>query len=248
MVEGSSTSQVITICLCAANGSIKALSGSGISTMSDSAMPFHPAIEEPSNILPSSKVASSIVCAGKLTWCCTPRMSAKRRSTKATFSSFRVFRILSAAAMAEEPRRRGMLLLGKACAKLVESKISNLHQGFARNALFWCARSHHMCAGVAIRSAQLFRVVIPHDLADVGAQTPTCFRQPLHLGDVICTGACISVEIGRFVDELDHDGAAADGVRHHAGVAAEILVVLHRSPSMAVRFPNCRADVRPRAA
>ena len=50
----------------AMNGSITAVSASGISTMSDSLMPFQPEIEEPSNILPSSKVDSSMVEAGKV--------------------------------------------------------------------------------------------------------------------------------------------------------------------------------------
>ena len=37
------------------NGSRMAVFGSGMRIMSDSLMPFHPAIEEPSNILPSVK-------------------------------------------------------------------------------------------------------------------------------------------------------------------------------------------------
>ena len=49
--------------------------------MSDSLMPFQPEIDEPSNILPSSNSAGSTIDTGKVTWCCTPRMSAKRRST-----------------------------------------------------------------------------------------------------------------------------------------------------------------------
>ena len=41
------------------NGSTTEVLSSGIRIMSDSLMPFHPAIEEPSNILPPSKKSSS---------------------------------------------------------------------------------------------------------------------------------------------------------------------------------------------
>ena len=44
------------------NGSMTAVAASGIRIMSDSWMPFQPAIEEPSNILPSSKVLSHQAC------------------------------------------------------------------------------------------------------------------------------------------------------------------------------------------
>ncbi len=54
MVLGSSTSQVRINVGCAVNGSRTAVDGSGISTMSESLMPFQPVIDEPSNILPSS--------------------------------------------------------------------------------------------------------------------------------------------------------------------------------------------------
>ncbi len=65
IVLGSSTSHCSSRVLSAVNGSMTALSGSGISTMSDSLMPFQPAIDEPSNILPSSNSDSSTECAGK---------------------------------------------------------------------------------------------------------------------------------------------------------------------------------------
>src|SRR5580704_13932152 len=45
----------------AKNGSIVAVTGSGIRHMSDSLIAFQPAIEEPSNIRPSAKVSSSIM-------------------------------------------------------------------------------------------------------------------------------------------------------------------------------------------
>src|SRR5271163_1380724 len=54
--------------------------------MSDSLMPFHPAIEEPSNILPSLKNPSSTSRVGTVTCCSLPIVSVKRRSTN--FASF----------------------------------------------------------------------------------------------------------------------------------------------------------------
>src|SRR6201996_9119974 len=50
IVLGSSTSQLRISVGCAENGSISAVSASGISTMSESLMPFQPVIDEPSNI------------------------------------------------------------------------------------------------------------------------------------------------------------------------------------------------------
>ena len=77
-------------------GSRTALSGSGMSTMSDSWMPFQPAMDEPSNILPSSKNPSSTILAGTLTCCSFPRVSVKRRSMNFTSFSAIVFNTSSA--------------------------------------------------------------------------------------------------------------------------------------------------------
>ena len=55
-------SQKMMSCGCAANGSITAVAQSGISSMSDSLIAFHPAIDEPSNITP--EVRNSLVHAG----------------------------------------------------------------------------------------------------------------------------------------------------------------------------------------
>src|SRR5688572_10924998 len=66
---------------------MKAEPASGIRIMSDSLMPFQPAIEEPSNILPSVKRLSSTVEAGTETCCSLPRVSQKRKSTNFTFLS-----------------------------------------------------------------------------------------------------------------------------------------------------------------
>src|SRR5437762_14282268 len=55
MVVGSITSQRMSTVVSSKNGSMTAVVGSGMRIMSDSLMPFHPAMEEPSNILPSWK-------------------------------------------------------------------------------------------------------------------------------------------------------------------------------------------------
>src|ERR1700693_2306479 len=68
----------------AKNGSIVAVTGSGIRHMSDSLIAFQPAIDEPSNINPSANVSSSIIPASKVTCCHLPRGSVKRRSTYLT--------------------------------------------------------------------------------------------------------------------------------------------------------------------
>ena len=74
-------SQRIFTCVSSAKGSTTQLVASGRRTMSDSLMPFQPAIEEPSNILPSSKNSSSTRPAGIDTCCSLPFVSVKRKST-----------------------------------------------------------------------------------------------------------------------------------------------------------------------
>ena len=59
-------------------------------------MPFQPAIEEPSNILPSAKNASSTTWAGTLTCCSLPRVSVRRKSTNLTPFSFMSLRTSAA--------------------------------------------------------------------------------------------------------------------------------------------------------
>src|SRR5947209_8963507 len=76
----------------AKNGSIVAVTGSGIRFMSDSLIAFQPAIEEPSNISPSANASSSIMPASKVTCCHLPRGSVKRRSTYLTSLSLIAFR------------------------------------------------------------------------------------------------------------------------------------------------------------
>src|SRR6195952_2650835 len=91
-VVGSSTLQVMTMVVSAKNGSIVAVTGSGIRHMSDSLIAFQPAIEEPSNMVPSLKISSSIIVMSKVTCCHLPRGSVKRRSTYLTSLSLIDFR------------------------------------------------------------------------------------------------------------------------------------------------------------
>src|SRR6185437_9951302 len=83
----------------AENGSMTAVSGSGIRIMSDSLIAFQPAIEDPSNMMPSRNTSSSIVETCCAVCCHLPRGSVNRRSTystecslsiSSTFSTFEV--------------------------------------------------------------------------------------------------------------------------------------------------------------
>ncbi len=60
---------MMTMVDCAKNGSMWTVSGSGISTMSDSLMAFQPAIEEPSNMTPSANMSSSTSTTSIVTCC-----------------------------------------------------------------------------------------------------------------------------------------------------------------------------------
>src|ERR1700741_2872053 len=70
---------------------MQALSGSGMSCMSDSWIAFQPAIEEPSNMMPSLNVSSSIVETSVVTCCHLPRGSVNRKSTYFTSLSLIIF-------------------------------------------------------------------------------------------------------------------------------------------------------------
>src|SRR5256886_9646791 len=66
------------------NGSMRALTASGISSMSEDWMPFQPAIDEPSKAWPSSNLSLVKCLTGTVTCCSLPRVSVKRRSTNFT--------------------------------------------------------------------------------------------------------------------------------------------------------------------
>src|SRR6266566_1557370 len=71
---------------------MQALSGSGMSCMSDSWIAVQPAIEEPSYMMPSLNVSSSIVETSVVTCCHLPRGSVKRKSTYFTSLSLIIFK------------------------------------------------------------------------------------------------------------------------------------------------------------
>src|SRR5689334_14974013 len=77
--------------------------------MSDSLMPFQPAIDEPSNILPSRNSSSSTRCDGIVTCCSLPRVSVKRRSAYLTSLSL-INLITSAGFIFRDPLRKGLSL------------------------------------------------------------------------------------------------------------------------------------------
>src|ERR1700689_656369 len=72
-----------------------AVAGSGIRIMSDSLIPFQPAIDEPSNILPSVKNPASTRRVGIVTCCSLPSVSVKRRS--ANLASFSLINLRTSA-------------------------------------------------------------------------------------------------------------------------------------------------------
>src|SRR5579871_3577148 len=70
---------------------MQADAGSGIRHMSDSLIAFQPAIDEPSNIWPSTNVSSSIMPMSKVTCCHLPRGSVNRKSQYLTSLSLIIF-------------------------------------------------------------------------------------------------------------------------------------------------------------
>lgn len=75
--------------------SMTAVVASGISAISDSLMAFHPAMDDPSNMIPSSKESSSMNSDVIVRCCHFPLGSVKRRSTNLTSCSFRTRRTSS---------------------------------------------------------------------------------------------------------------------------------------------------------
>src|SRR3989442_9860447 len=96
---GSITSQVMLSVVSSVNGSMRAESGSGESSMSDASIPFHPAIDEPSKAWPLSNLSCVNTFAGTWTCCSLPRVSVKRKSTNLTSLSLIVLSTSAGAAM-----------------------------------------------------------------------------------------------------------------------------------------------------
>ena len=86
-MTGSRTKQLRLRVLCWRNGSMTAVSGSGINSMSDSWISWNPRIDEPSNPSPSSKTPSFSSWAGTEKCCMSPGKSQKRKSMISTPSS-----------------------------------------------------------------------------------------------------------------------------------------------------------------
>src|SRR6056300_554263 len=95
MVLGSTMSQRTLMVTSSVKGSTTAVESSGIKIMSDSLMLFQPAIDEPSNIAPSTKNSLSTAWAGNVTCCSLPRGSVKRRSTQRASLSAINFKVFS---------------------------------------------------------------------------------------------------------------------------------------------------------
>src|SRR5688572_12925766 len=92
-------SQLMIIIGVALNGSIHTASRSGLRIMSLSLIVFQPAIDEPSNIRPSSSASSSITDETIDRCCHLPLGSVKRRSTHSISSSLIRFTMSAAVAM-----------------------------------------------------------------------------------------------------------------------------------------------------
>src|SRR2546425_12978821 len=65
----------------AQNGSMKALAGSGMASMSEASIDFQPRIEEPSKPMPSVKTSSVNSAIGQLKCCQVPKVSTNFTST-----------------------------------------------------------------------------------------------------------------------------------------------------------------------
>src|SRR6266571_228847 len=65
----------------AQNGSMKALAGSGMASMSEASIDFQPRIDEPSKPMPSVKTSSVSSAIGQLKCCQVPKVSTNFTST-----------------------------------------------------------------------------------------------------------------------------------------------------------------------
>src|ERR1700728_2384764 len=146
MVAGSMTSQRILTVVSSKNGSRMAVVASGIRIMSDSLIPFQPAIDEPSNILPSVNRSASTSRAGMETCCSLPRVSVNRRSAYLTSFSFISF---STSVGVISPPKMGLPDAHRAaeycspCANIGQPKINDLERGGQRLAPVW-----NICQGL----------------------------------------------------------------------------------------------------
>src|SRR6267142_943365 len=102
-------------------GSIRALSGSGINSMSEASMLFHPAIEEPSKKCPLSNLSMVKALTGTDTCCSLPRVSVKRKSTNLTSFSLIIFMTsLADIAIAGSPQFSDFRLVRKGIKRWID--------------------------------------------------------------------------------------------------------------------------------
>src|SRR5437667_9122985 len=102
--------QIIVSVVSLQNGSKNAVSGTGMTSMSDSLIACQPRMDEPSKPNPSSKVPSLRVSAGMVKCCHRPGKSMKRRSTART--SFSRMRARTSLGVTEETSCRRMPVPG----------------------------------------------------------------------------------------------------------------------------------------
>src|SRR5437762_8945947 len=158
--------------------------GSGIRFMSDSWIAFQPAIEEPSNMMPSAKVSSSTVEISTVTCCHLPRGSVNRKSQYLTSLSLTIFRTSLAVVIASFPFCK---------PKQLDPSSDRVHAGFARadaNYLFDGGDEYFSVpdppglGGSTDRLDGLFdHVVAEHNLdLHLGQKIDDVFRPPVQLG------------------------------------------------------------------
>src|SRR5687768_9019908 len=103
--------------------------------MSESLMPFQPAIDEPSNILPSTKKLSLTTLEGKVTCCSLPLKSVKRKSIQRASCSLIRSKVLDIECLQVVIARRLQIMKSCYCGRqtiqkrAVYLKIFPLHPG-----------------------------------------------------------------------------------------------------------------------
>src|SRR6266404_7338747 len=156
-----------------------AVAGSGIKIMSDSLIPFQPAIDEPSNILPSLKKPSSTKRVGMVTCCSLPIVSVKRRSANA--ASFSLINFKTSAGVIATSR---MLSSQSSPAEpgnfLTKSAVAGVHNSELIDSL---QRKAGLAVGERVRIVGVDR---PQERSRVGRLVVTTFDAQLEtLGRII---------------------------------------------------------------
>src|SRR5277367_5102210 len=133
--------------------------------MSDSLMPFQPAIDDPSNILPSLKKPSSTRRVGMETWCSLPSVSVKRRS--ANFASFSLINFrTSAGVMCVLAKVCGGRLVGRGSAAIAANVPHRCIDGSSTCSQRWGAVHHHGTNGGKLRHFLVHAIGTPRRWAN----------------------------------------------------------------------------------